>query len=200
MNAEFPLHVKVNTCSVYVLSILMFVLGGLWCDGQSHTGQELDVAHGCTVKYVQLNVVCFAQEVKPAKALQLPMPTNVEDQTCSRSTKCFWCIAMWSQPTRTGESRQAWGQDCRDHGRCQGEVAVHNVSLKTNMLRDIRIVFYSIYWNIWISGQESHFVPYSQRIRTFFQRWPGAMDPIKACSAKGSFSCSYVFMPTGILC
>lgn len=29
MNAEFPLHVKVNTCSVYVLSILMFVLGGL---------------------------------------------------------------------------------------------------------------------------------------------------------------------------
>ena len=60
----------------------------------SHTGQELDYAHGCTVKDVPLNVVSLAQEVKPAKALQLPMPTNVEDQTCSGSTKCFGRIAM----------------------------------------------------------------------------------------------------------
>ena len=42
------------------------------------------------------------------------------------------------------------------------------------------------------SGQEPAFVSYKERIRKFFQRWPGAMDPIKAsyCCSKFCWGCA----------
>lgn len=34
---------------------------------------------------------------------------------------------------------------------------------------------------MFFNGQEMPFVPYRERIKSYFQRWPGAMNPIEAC-------------------